>query len=101
MYFTFLIGYISALLQDVRGEDRLGGVGEIVQQLIDSGDILGCQVCVLENGIPVVDISAGQQSPYDGRQVGPDTIFNCFSVTKGVAAGAVHILATRSVMSGI
>ena len=53
------------------------------------------QVCVLENDKPIVDLSAGRQSPYDGKLVGPDTIFNCFSVTKGVAAGAVHILAER------
>ena len=28
----------------MRGEDKLGGVAEIIQGLIDSGDILGCQV---------------------------------------------------------
>ena len=85
----------------MRGEDRLGGVGEIIQRLIDSGDILGCQVCVLENGVPLVDLSAGKQSPYNGRLVEPDTVFNCFSVTKGVAAGAVHILAERFVISDL
>ena len=53
------------------------------------------QVCVLENGLPLLDLSAGLQSPYNGRPVGPDTLFNCFSVTKGVAAGAVHNLAER------
>ena len=52
-------------------------------------------MCVLENDVPVLDISAGKQSPYDGTPVAPDTIFNCFSVTKGVAAGAVHMLAER------
>jgi CubicO group peptidase (beta-lactamase class C family) len=45
--------------------------------------------------VPVVDLSAGRQSPYDGKPVDRDTIFNCFSVTKGVAAGAVHMLAER------
>jgi hypothetical protein len=30
--------------QDVRGEDKLGGIAELVQRLVDSGDVLGCQV---------------------------------------------------------
>ena len=58
------------------------------------------QVCVLENDVPILDISAGKQSPYDGTPVAPDTIFNCFSVTKGVAAGAVHMLAERYCTGG-
>jgi CubicO group peptidase (beta-lactamase class C family) len=80
-----------ALTKDVRGEDKLGGIAELIQELINSGDILGCQVCVLENDQPIVDLSAGFQSPYDSRPVAPDTLFNCFSVTKGVAAGMCHL----------
>lgn len=63
--------------------------------LLSSPLLFSRQVCVLENDVAVVDISAGRQSPYDGKPVDQDTIFNCFSVTKGVAAGAVHMLAER------
>jgi aarF domain-containing kinase len=87
-----------SLTQDVRGFDKLGGVADVIQGLIDSGDILGCQVSVLENDLTLVDISAGQQSPYDVLPVTSDTVFNCFSVTKGVAAGAVHLLAERGLI---
>jgi hypothetical protein len=30
----------------VSGEDALGGIKEVVQELVDSGLVLGCQVCV-------------------------------------------------------
>ena len=32
------------VIKDVRGEDKLGGIAELIQKLIDSGDVLGCQV---------------------------------------------------------
>lgn len=39
-FFLFLL----LVPQDVRGEDKLGGIAELIQRLIDSGDVLGCQV---------------------------------------------------------
>mmetsp|Transcript_39791 Transcript_39791/g.106135 ORF Transcript_39791/g.106135 Transcript_39791/m.106135 type:complete len:751 (+) Transcript_39791:75-2327(+) len=73
----------------VGGVDRLGGISELVQELIDSEDVLGCQVCVLRNGEPIVDLWGGRLSPYDRRPVARDSLFNCFSVTKGVVTAAV------------
>ena len=61
-------------------------------------DPVNVQVCVYRNGKRVVDLWAGCQSPYDLRPVGPDSLFPCFSVTKGVAATAVHLLVERGLV---
>ena len=89
---------ISATLTDVRGLDKLGGMAEILQELVTSGDVLGCQVCVIEDDQVVVELAAGVLSPYDLNPVGQDSLFSCFSVTKGVAAAAMHLLSERGLI---
>ena len=91
-------GSISATLPDVRGLDNLGGMAEILQELVTSGDVLGCQVCVIEDGQVVVELAAGVLSPYDLIPVGQDSLFSCFSVTKGVTAAAIHLLSERGLV---
>ena len=91
-------GSISATLPDVRGLDKLGGMAEILQELVTSGDVLGCQVCVIENDQVVVELAAGVLSPYDLNPVEQDSLFSCFSVTKGVAAAALHLLSERGLI---
>eukprot|EP00961_Rhodomonas_salina_P232664 3143158-Rhodomonas_salina.1 len=49
----------------------------------------------MQRGNAVVDVVAGLKSPYSPDAVEHDSLFNCFSVTKGVAAAAVHLLADR------
>nr|ALW83626.1 esterase [uncultured organism] len=68
---------------------------ELVQQQIAAGQQLGVQVCAYQNGEKIVDIVAGVMGPDDPRPVQPDTLFNSFSTTKGVAATALHILAEQ------
>ena len=52
-----------------------------------------CQVAVIQNGKVLVDTAAGARDPYSLAPVQSDSVFNVFSVTKAVAATAVHILA--------
>jgi CubicO group peptidase (beta-lactamase class C family) len=68
---------------------------ELVHKQIAAGEQLGVQVCAYKDGEVVVDIAAGTMGPDDPRPVGPDTLFNSFSTTKGVAATALHILADQ------
>jgi CubicO group peptidase (beta-lactamase class C family) len=75
-----------------------GKVHDLLQQQIASGQQLGVQVAAYRNGQQIVDTWAGQMGPDDARPVQADTLFNCFSTTKGVAATALHILADRGVI---
>jgi CubicO group peptidase (beta-lactamase class C family) len=71
---------------------------DLLQTQIAAGRQLGVQVCAYKDGAPIVDAWAGTMGPGDPRPVGPDTLFNSFSTTKGVAATAVHILADRGLI---
>ena len=56
---------------------------------------VGMQVAVYFEGEPLVDLAAGRRGEYDPRPVTPDTLFNAFSVTKGVTATAFARVADR------
>jgi CubicO group peptidase (beta-lactamase class C family) len=56
---------------------------------------MGLQVCAYYRGALVIDTWAGVADPATGRLVDGDTLFNVFSVTKGIALTAMHILAER------
>jgi CubicO group peptidase (beta-lactamase class C family) len=71
---------------------------DLLQQQIAAGSQLGVQVCAYKDGDVVVDCVAGAMGPHDARPVQPDTLFNCFSTTKGVAALAVHMQADRGLL---
>lgn len=57
----------------------------------------GGAACVYLEGKPVVDIWAGK-ARHDGRRWDRDTMAICFSGTKGVAATAIHILASDGLL---
>jgi CubicO group peptidase (beta-lactamase class C family) len=71
----------------------------LVQQAIDeavkSGREVGVQVAAYRRGRLVVDAWGGVADPQSGRAVDGDTLFNVFSVTKAVAATAIHLLVDR------
>ena len=71
----------------------------VVQQAIDaviaSGREIGLQVAAYHRGKLVVDAWGGQADPATGRPVDGDTLFNVYSVTKALAATAVHMLVDR------
>ena len=70
-----------------------------VQRAIDaaiaSGREIGVQVAAYHRGRLVVDAWGGVADPATGRRVDGDTLFNVYSVTKAVAATAVHMLVDR------
>ncbi len=70
-------------------------VQQLLAKQIAEGRQLGVQVCAYQHGRRILDVQAGTMGPDDPRPVGPDTLFNSFSTTKGVAATALHILADR------
>src|SRR6185312_14287138 len=70
----------------------------LLQKQIAQGQQLGVQVAAYKDGERIVDAWAGTFGPGDDREVQADTLFNCFSTTKGVAATALHILADRGLI---
>ncbi|MBK5010954.1 serine hydrolase [Pseudomonas sp. S60] len=71
----------------------------IVQKALDeatgAGGEVGVQVAAYLDGKLVVDAWSGSADPASGRPVDGDTLFNVYSVTKAVAATALHVLAER------
>ncbi len=67
----------------------------LIDSFIESGRQIGIQVSVYKDGEKVVEAVAGQMGPDDPRPMQNDTLVNAFSVTKGVASTAIHILADR------
>lgn len=73
-------------------------VHDLINKQIADGQQLGVQVAAYKDGERIVDAWAGTLGPSDSRPVQADTLFNCFSTTKGVAATALHILADRGLI---
>lgn len=75
--------------------------GRVIAALHDaierSGEI-GMQVAAYLGGELVIDAWAGIADPVSGRKVDGDTLFNVFSVSKAVAATAVHVQAERELI---
>ena len=71
----------------------------IVQAAIDkaitAGHEIGVQVAAYHRGQLVIDAWGGLADETTGRPVDGDTLFNVFSVTKAVAATAIHMLVER------
>jgi CubicO group peptidase (beta-lactamase class C family) len=74
-------------------------VQRAIDELIESGAERGLQVAVYQHGELVVDAVAGVADPASGRPVTSGTPFFSFSIGKGVAATAVHVLAERGALS--
>jgi CubicO group peptidase (beta-lactamase class C family) len=73
--------------------------GRIVQTAIDQaiaeGREIGVQVAAYHRGKRVIDAWGGLADETTGRRVDGGTLFHVFSVTKAVAATAIHLLAER------
>ena len=74
-------------------------LNDIVQQLLDSlvasGEEVGLQVAAYVDGELVVDAWAGIADETTSQPVTGDTLFTCWSTTKGFAATCLHLLADR------
>jgi len=74
-------------------------VQAILDDLVASGEERGLQVAVYHHGTLVVDAWAGAADPASGAPVTPETLFTVYSVGKGIAATALHVLAERGVLA--
>ena len=73
-------------------------VKSAITDVINDGRESGVQVAAYHHGKLVVDTWAGLADHETGRPVDGDTLFNVYSVTKAVAATALHIQAYRGLI---
>jgi CubicO group peptidase (beta-lactamase class C family) len=69
----------------------------IERAIWEKGEI-GIQVAAYLKGELVIDCWAGLADPETGRKVDADTLFNVFSVSKGVVSTAVHVQAEHGLV---
>jgi CubicO group peptidase (beta-lactamase class C family) len=76
-------------------EERFSGVRDALAKNLDSGLDVGASVAVFVDGVPVVDIWGGHLDENHSVPWQRDTITNCWSITKTMAALCTLILADR------
>ncbi len=76
-------------------EDVQGAVQHLLDGLVAANVERGLQVAAYLNGEQVVDAWAGIADPATGRTVDGETLFTVFSVSKGITATVIHLLAER------
>jgi CubicO group peptidase (beta-lactamase class C family) len=69
-----------------------------IERMIAANREVGVQVAAYLDGRLVVDTWGGLADPAMGRMVDGDTLFNVYSVTKAVAATALHVQADRGLI---
>lgn len=77
---------------------RSENVDATIARLIAEGREIGVQVAAYLDGKLVIDSWGGVADPATGRAVDGDTLFNMFSVTKPMAATALHIQVARGLV---
>jgi CubicO group peptidase (beta-lactamase class C family) len=73
-------------------------VQQAVDRAVDKGDEVGIQVVAYHGDQLLCDVASGSADPKTGKKVTHDTLFNIWSVSKGVAATALHIQAERGLV---
>ena len=79
-------------------QDANAAVKEAIDRAIRERGEIGIQVAAYLHGELVIDAWGGMADPETGRAVDGDTLFNVFSVTKGVVATALHLQAERGLV---
>jgi CubicO group peptidase (beta-lactamase class C family) len=69
-----------------------------IDEAVDAGREIGVQVAAYHRGKLVIDTWGGLADHEAGRAVTGDTLFNVYSVTKAVAATALHLQADRGLI---
>lgn len=69
-----------------------------IDEAVDAGREIGVQVAAYHRGKLVIDTWGGLADQETGRAVTGDTLFNVYSVTKAVAATALHLQADRGLI---
>ncbi len=70
-------------------------VQTVLDEYVWQGGETGLQVAAYHHGVQVVDAWDGVADPTTGRLYDGETVTTVFSVTKGIASMAVHLLAER------
>jgi CubicO group peptidase (beta-lactamase class C family) len=78
--------------------DASSEVSRLLERLVREGKETGLQVAAYLDGSLVVDAWAGHADETAGRPVDGDTLFTAFSVSKGITATCVHLLADRGLV---
>ena len=73
-------------------------IEDAIAKMVADGSETGVQIAAYLDGELVVDSWGGLADERTGRAVDGDTLFNVYSVTKAVAASALHILADRGII---
>jgi CubicO group peptidase (beta-lactamase class C family) len=73
-------------------------VQKAVDQTIADGKEIGVQVAAYLKGKLVIDVWGGVADKDTGKPVTGDTLFNVFSVTKGIPTTTIHIQAERGLL---
>ncbi len=74
-------------------------VQKVLDDLVKNGHEIGVQVAAYLDGKPVIDAWAGHADEATNRPVDGETLFTATSVSKGITATCVHILADRGVVN--
>jgi CubicO group peptidase (beta-lactamase class C family) len=75
-----------------------GGVADAFAENFACRGEAGAAVCVYYDGQPVVDLAAGTADPDTGRPYTRETLQPIMSVSKGIVAIAINILADRDML---
>src|SRR3954470_18939454 len=75
--------------------DPQATIQALLDDLVASGEERGLQAAVYYRGDLVVDAWAGMADVATGTPVTPETLFTVYSVSKGITATVLHILAEQ------
>ena len=92
---TTKAGWQALQRGDVLMTDPNGKVQNVLESLVHDRGEIGVQVAAYLDGNQVIDAWAGLADEVSRRPVDGDTLFTSFSISKGIAATCIHILADR------
>ncbi|PQA87128.1 serine hydrolase domain-containing protein [Hyphococcus luteus] len=78
---------------------RLSAAGEMIDGLIESGQIPGGAVRISQHGELLFEHYAGKADIASGKNIAPDTIYRAYSMTKPVTAAAIMLLVEDNKLS--
>lgn len=70
-------------------------IDSLIEKQVSDGRQIGVQVCAYQQGKKILETCAGQMGPTDTRPVNNNSLFFSWSMVKGVAATALHIMADK------
>ena len=79
-------------------EDANMKVRKTLEELLNADGEIGLQVAACLDGKLVIDTWAGLADETSGRPVDGETLFTCFSISKGILATCIHVLADRGLI---